>query len=71
MNDDDDNRFSFATSTPVDDISVENNLSEDELKIQDITVASYENNRVVAICIACNHEKTAQQKRIESLSKLN
>lgn len=46
MNDDDDNRFSSATSPPVDNTAAEHNLSEDELKIQDSTLASYGCNRV-------------------------
>ena len=41
MDDDDNNRFSFATCVPVDDRAVEKKLSEDELKIQDTTVVSH------------------------------
>ena len=53
MSDNDDDRFSFAASANIDDISVESDASENELKIQYATSASYEHNRVVVNWIAC------------------
>ena len=41
MIDDDDSRFAFAASMHVEDKVVENNLSEDKLKIQGAAVASH------------------------------
>ena len=45
--------FSFATSALVCETVVENNLSENELKIQDSVADSHECNRLVANWIAC------------------
>ena len=42
MNDNARNRFALITSRPVDNKIIENNLSEDELTIQDAAAASYE-----------------------------
>ena len=53
VKDDDDNRISFETSEPVDDTIASDNLSEDELKIQDSAADSHECNRLVANWIAC------------------
>ena len=52
MHDYDDNRFSYATSAPFDDKVVENNLSEDELKIQYAVAASFVHNRAAENWIA-------------------
>ena len=52
MNDNTDNRFQFATSEPVDDTIEKNNLSEDQLIIQDAKAASFEHNRAASNWIA-------------------
>ena len=52
MNENGDDRLSFGTSAPVDEIVVENKLLEDELSVQDALAASYECNRVAANWIA-------------------
>jgi len=73
MRDKDDNRLSFATHAPVSDTVVENNLSEDELKIQDSAADSHECNRLVANWIACEvlwKNFTMKENRISVQTKV-